>query len=135
MDAGPINGLQLARALVDACDERTVIVDDSQAFGGYLKRYVPFRRPGSLHGSMASHLGWALPAAAGVQLARPDARVLALVSDGSFLLSVQTLVTAASSKSNATESRARLSPIGSTSRRRSWTTHRSPAARAWTPSR
>lgn len=71
-----------------------VLVDDSQSFGGYLKSRLRFTRPERIFGSLSSHLGWGLPASLGVQLARPEERVIAVISDGSLMLSVQALWTA-----------------------------------------
>lgn len=76
-------------------DSNTLIVDDSQSLGYHLKRRYPFKSEGTLFGSLASHLGWGLPSSIGVQVARPDQQVVALLSDASFLLGPQGLWTAA----------------------------------------
>ncbi len=86
---------KFARALDATLGKDTVIVDDSQSFSGFLKRFYRFTKPDTLYGSLASHLGWGLPAALGVQLARPDDRVVSLISDGSLLFTAQALWTAA----------------------------------------
>jgi benzoylformate decarboxylase len=84
-----------AKVLNATLDKDTVIVDDSQSLSGFMKRFYRFTRPGTLYGSLASHLGWGLPAALGVQLGRPDDQVVALISDGSLLFAPQALWTAA----------------------------------------
>src|SRR5579875_2547520 len=48
------------------------------------------RDPDHLYSSGAPSLGWALPGAMGVRLARPDAPVVAVCGDGSFNFSVPT---------------------------------------------
>jgi acetolactate synthase-1/2/3 large subunit len=73
-----------------------VIVDDSQCFGYYLKTFFQFSTPHALFGSMASHLGWGLPAALGVKHARPEAPVVAIVGDSGFLFAGHALAAAAS---------------------------------------
>jgi benzoylformate decarboxylase len=84
-----------AKVLNRTVDKETVIVDDSQSLSGFLKQFYLFTKPGTLYGSLASHLGWGLPAALGVQLALPDAHVVSLISDGSLLFAPQALWTAA----------------------------------------
>ncbi|MCJ7806678.1 MAG: thiamine pyrophosphate-binding protein [Clostridia bacterium] len=55
----------------------------------------PFYEPGTLVTTGGfSTMGFALPAALGVKLARPDQPVVALVGDGDFLMTVQELATA-----------------------------------------
>jgi benzoylformate decarboxylase len=85
----------LMRTLDATLDKDTIIVDDSQSLSRYMKRFYRFTKPDTLYGSLASHLGWGLPAALGVQLARPDERVVSLISDGSLLFAPQALWTAA----------------------------------------
>lgn len=85
----------LMRSLDALLPKNTVIVDDSQSLSRYMKRFYRFTQPDTLVGSLASHLGWGLPAALGVQLARPEDRVVSLVSDGSLLFCPQALWTAA----------------------------------------
>jgi benzoylformate decarboxylase len=86
---------ELARALELDLPPDIFLVDDSQSFSGYLKRYLRCLQPGHLFGTLASHLGWGLPAALGVQAANPGQQVVALVSDASLALNPQSLWTAA----------------------------------------
>ncbi|HLJ08483.1 MAG TPA: thiamine pyrophosphate-dependent enzyme [Acidimicrobiia bacterium] len=51
--------------------------------------------PGSYFFCRGGGLGWGVPAALGVQLARPDQAVLCIVGDGSVMYSAQALWTAA----------------------------------------
>lgn len=53
-------------------------------------RNIPVREPMSWFVSSGSGLGWALGAAVGVKLARPDRPVVALVGDGSFVFGAPT---------------------------------------------
>jgi benzoylformate decarboxylase len=92
---GVLTPRSIARTLRESLPDDTIVVDDSQSFSGYLKRYVDCIRPGNLYGSLASHLGWGIPAALGVLMARPGERILALVSDASFALGVHGLWNAA----------------------------------------
>lgn len=53
------------------------------------------RQPGSFYFPAAGGLGFGMPAAVGVQLARPDRRVIALIGDGSAHYGITALWTAA----------------------------------------
>ena len=57
-----------------------------------------FRDRYAMHGNAAGGIGWALPAAIGVQLAQPNRPVTCLSGDGSAMYSVQALWTAANQK-------------------------------------
>lgn len=83
-----VHPLLLVQALNSLLDKSTIVVDDSQSLGYFMKRGYEFTKSDTLYGSLAGHLGWGLPAALGVQMARPEERVVCLVSDGSFLLTV-----------------------------------------------
>lgn len=62
-----------------------VFVDEMVTSNEAIWRQIPIVEPESWYGSNGSGLGWALGAALGVKLARPDAPVIALVGDGSFV--------------------------------------------------
>jgi benzoylformate decarboxylase len=51
--------------------------------------------PDSFYSTASGGLGYALPAAVGIALARPGERVIALVGDGSAMYSIQALFSAA----------------------------------------
>jgi acetolactate synthase-1/2/3 large subunit len=62
-----------------------VFVDETVTSSYTLWRHLSSDEPGSIYGSGGSGLGWALGAAVGIKLARPDRAVVALVGDGSFV--------------------------------------------------
>ena len=80
------------RRLVDRHDP--IIVQDTHSFGPWISRHVEFRRPGAYYGAAGGSMGWGLPAALGVQAARPAERVVAICGDGSFWMVAQELETA-----------------------------------------
>ena len=57
-----------------------------------VSEHLRLSRPGSLLGSGGSSLGWAGGAAVGAKLAAPEATVVSLVGDGSYLFSVPSSV-------------------------------------------
>jgi benzoylformate decarboxylase len=95
MRKSPIVGMQLVKAMRESLPSNTIVVDDSQCMGHYLKHYYDFLEPHTLYGSMAGHIGWALSASLGVKQARHSEPVVCLVGDGSFMFGVQALAAAA----------------------------------------
>ncbi len=98
MDGSPIEGMQLIKAMREALPANAIIVDDSQCMGYFLRHYYDFLETHSLYGSMASHIGWALPASLGVKQANHAKPVVCLVGDGSFMFGVQALAAASTYK-------------------------------------
>ncbi|MBN9161086.1 MAG: acetolactate synthase 2 catalytic subunit [Myxococcales bacterium] len=97
MPARPRTGVdapRLLRALSDRLDDRTFVTCDVGQHQMWVAQHVRFRRP-ELHLSSGGlgTMGYGLPAAIGAQLGRPDARVIAVSGDGSFLMNVQELAT------------------------------------------
>ncbi|AKU97842.1 Acetolactate synthase large subunit [Labilithrix luteola] len=89
-----VDGPRFLRKLSELLDERTIVTCDVGQHQMWVAQHVSFRRP-ELHlssGGLGS-MGYGLPAAIGAQLGRPDARVIAVSGDGSFLMNVQELAT------------------------------------------
>lgn len=89
-----VDGPRLLRDLSDRLDDRTIVTCDVGQHQMWVAQHVKFRRP-ELHLSSGGlgTMGYGLPAAVGAQLGRPDARVIAVSGDGSFLMNVQELAT------------------------------------------
>jgi acetolactate synthase-1/2/3 large subunit len=73
---------------------RAILVQDAPSFGTWIHRHLDFTEPGSFYASAGGSMGWGFPAAMGMQLARPDARVVNVSGDGSFWMVAQDLETA-----------------------------------------
>jgi acetolactate synthase-1/2/3 large subunit len=67
---------------------------DAGTFGGWLMRFYSWREPGTQFAPTAGGMGYALPAAIGVKLARPEAPVVAFAGDGGFAMTMSELETA-----------------------------------------
>jgi acetolactate synthase-1/2/3 large subunit len=67
---------------------------DAPTFGIWMQRHLPVEREGSYFASAGGAMGWGLPAAFGIQLARPGERVVCVSGDGSFWMVAQDLETA-----------------------------------------
>ncbi len=73
----------------------TIYLNESTSTTDFLWRRLPMREPGSYYFGAAGGLGFAMPAALGVQLAEPSRRVIAVIGDGSANYSITALWTAA----------------------------------------
>ena len=80
----------LGQNLPDDC----TVTNDAGNFATWLHRFLPFKHRQAQAGPAAGSMGFAVPGAIGVQLARPGKTVVALVGDGGFLMTGQELVTA-----------------------------------------
>lgn len=78
----------LGAAIADIVDEYTTIVEDAVTSSRKLMEQIVISRPGSYITNGASGLGWGVPAAVGVKLARPDDLVVCITGDGGYLFSV-----------------------------------------------
>ena len=78
-----------------ALPEGAVVVDDSISSRAALTAAIKFSKPGSMIGQRGGAIGWGMGGALGVKLARPEAPVVAVVGDGSAMMTVQGLWTAA----------------------------------------
>lgn len=82
---------ELARVLTP----ETVVVLDAGNFTGWAARYLRLTKPGTFLAPISGAMGYAVPAAIGAKLARPDAPVLAIAGDGGFAMTAMELATAA----------------------------------------
>jgi benzoylformate decarboxylase len=72
-----------------------IYVNESTSTTNFLWRRLPMQEPGSYYFGAAGGLGFAMPGALGVQLAKPSRRVIAIIGDGSANYSITALWTAA----------------------------------------
>ena len=85
-DDMPIRPERLVAALRNTLHEDSVVVADPGTPCPYLSAYLVLEKPGRRFLSNRAHgaLGYAMPAAIGAQFARPDAKCVAVMGDGSF---------------------------------------------------
>lgn len=94
-DARPMSLARLSTELNHAITRDTVLVEHSTTSTGMLMTYLDLPQPRNVFSTGGSVQGWGTPAAIGVQMGRPDQRVLAVVGDGGFTFTCQGLWTAA----------------------------------------
>jgi acetolactate synthase-1/2/3 large subunit len=91
----PLKPQRIVADIRAAMDEDDVVLADTGAVKMWMARLYPTYRPNTcLISNALSTMGFALPGAVGAKLARPSARVLAVMGDGSFLMNSQELETA-----------------------------------------
>lgn len=87
---------QLLGLMNEHLPEDTIIATSSGNTQAQLFQEYCFKKPGTgLTTGGFSTMGWALPAAMGAKLAKPDSPVVALVGDGDFMMVMQELSTMA----------------------------------------
>jgi acetolactate synthase-1/2/3 large subunit len=85
---GPITMDELSMAVGELVTERTIVLFEEPSGTEAIPSVLRMRRPGSWFASGGAGLGWGINAAAGAKLAQPDAEVIAVVGDGSYLFGV-----------------------------------------------
>ena len=88
---------QMTAAYVSACvreiiGEDTIVLNETISSSGAVFNHIPRTKPGTMFFSGGSSLGWFGGAAIGMKLACPDKEVVALASDGVYILSCPTAV-------------------------------------------
>jgi acetolactate synthase-1/2/3 large subunit len=82
-DTGPaLSPVTVVGALRETLGASDVVVSDTGHSAAWTSALYDVRQPGMQHVRTAGSLGWALPAALGAQLARPDDRVACVIGDG-----------------------------------------------------
>jgi len=94
-DSTPISPARLAHELRAHFPANGLLVDEAITTSGAIHQAFDFRAPGEYYSSRGGAIGWGPGGAVGVQLARPDRRVVAVIGDGSSAYSFQALWTAA----------------------------------------
>ncbi len=77
----------LTAAVREAVGEEAVVLSEAVTNFHVVTRHMRRRRPGTLFTSGGGSLGWSGGAAIGAKLARPEALIVALSGDGSYLFS------------------------------------------------
>ena len=94
----PMSTERMMSEVAEALPADVLIVDDSITTRGSVFGALEFDRPDQLLAITGGALGWGMGAALGAKLARPDQPVVAIVGDGSAMMTIQALWTAAASQ-------------------------------------
>jgi benzoylformate decarboxylase len=92
---GPLSPEVVLDVIAATAPSGAIYVNESTSTVDFLWRRLPMQDPGSYYFGAAGGLGFAMPAALGVQVAEPSRRVIAVIGDGSANYSITALWTAA----------------------------------------
>ena len=94
-DNTPMTADRMMHEIASALPPDTIIADDSITTRASVHAAMEFNEPSSIYGIRGGALGWGMGGVLGVKLAHPDRPVVAVVGDGSSMMTVQALLTAA----------------------------------------
>ena len=83
-----INIQQLSNAIAQLVNDQTVVAFEAPTATDRILDALRMRRPGSYFANGGSGLGWSINAAIGIKLAQPEADVISIVGDGSYVFGV-----------------------------------------------
>ena len=96
-DGRPMSPARMMTELARALPPGTVICDDSITSRDAIHGAMEFSEPGSIYSERGGAIGWGMGSAMGIKLAHPDRLVVGILGDGSAMMTVQGLWTAANS--------------------------------------
>jgi benzoylformate decarboxylase len=79
------------QTLAEIRNPADVVVEEAPSARPVMQEYLPFTRSGTFLTMESGGLGYGMPAAVGVALAKPGTRVIALIGDGSSMYSIQAI--------------------------------------------
>jgi acetolactate synthase-1/2/3 large subunit len=85
---GAIGIPQVSEAVARLVNDKTVLLYEAPTATERMLHTLRMRRPGSYYANGGSGLGWSINAALGVKLADPQAEVITVVGDGSYVFGV-----------------------------------------------
>jgi benzoylformate decarboxylase len=88
----------LLQTLAELRDPADIIVEEAPSARSVMQAYLPMLRSESFYTMCSGGLGHSMPASVGIALAKPGAKVIALLGDGSSMYSIQALWSAAQLK-------------------------------------
>ena len=94
-DVSPMSAERMMAEVAAVAPEDAIIINDAVTSGAALLDSFDFDEPGGVYGGRGGALGWGMGGALGVKLANPGRPVIAVDGDGSAMMTVQGLWTAA----------------------------------------
>ena len=94
-DMSPMSTERMMREVAISLPPGTLIADDSVTTRDSVHAAISFDEPGTVFGERGGALGWGMGGALGLKLANPDRPVVGIIGDGSSMMTVQALWTAA----------------------------------------
>ena len=94
-DHRPMTPARMMSELADAIPDNAIVVDDSISNRGTMRHYFQAAKRGDLRGVRGQSIGGGMGATMGTQCANPDRPVFGIIGDGSAMMTIQGLWTAA----------------------------------------
>ena len=91
----PMSADFVMQTLSEIRDPASIVVEEAPSSRRAMQSYLPILRSETFYTMCSGGLGYAMPAAVGVALGKPDAKVIGLIGDGSSMYSIQALWSAA----------------------------------------
>jgi benzoylformate decarboxylase len=88
----------LLQTLAEVRDPLSIVVEEAPSARPVMHGYLPMLHSETFYTMDSGGLGHSMPAAVGIALAKPEAKVIALIGDGSSMYSIQALYSAAQLK-------------------------------------
>lgn len=90
----PMTPDRMISEIANSIPQNTIVVNDAVTTGNSIFKFMNFEKENSIFGGRGGSLGWGMGGALGIKLAFPDENVIAIVGDGTGMMSVQALWTA-----------------------------------------
>ena len=94
-DHRPMTPARMMSELAEAIPDNAIVVDDSISNRGVMRHYFQAQRRGDLRGYRGQSIGGGMGTTMGTQCANPDRPVFGIIGDGSAMMTIQGLWTAA----------------------------------------
>jgi benzoylformate decarboxylase len=93
--SSPMSVGYVMQTLAELRDPASIVVEEAPSSRAAMQAHLPILRSETFYTMDSGGLGYSMPAAVGIALAKPDAKVIALIGDGSAMYSIQALWSAA----------------------------------------
>ena len=90
----PMTPDRMISEIANSIPQNTIVVNDAVTTGNSIFKFMNFEKENSVFGGRGGSLGWGMGGALGIKLAFPAENVIAIVGDGTGMMSVQALWTA-----------------------------------------
>ncbi|MFL2767556.1 MAG: thiamine pyrophosphate-binding protein [Dehalococcoidia bacterium] len=90
----PMTPDRMVSEIANSIPKNTIIVNDAVTTANSIFKFMNFEKENSIFGGRGGSLGWGMGGALGTKLAFPNENVIAIVGDGTGMMSVQALWTA-----------------------------------------
>jgi benzoylformate decarboxylase len=94
LDRSVLDDRLAMQIIKEALPANGIIVEEAPSSRGPMQEYLRLNRQDGFYTSASGGLGYAMPAALGIALARPADRVIAVIGDGSAMYGIQSLFSA-----------------------------------------